>query len=276
MAVLRASLAVGLLSGAARALSQDPGVVADIPYLASPQGVVDEMLRIADVGPADVVYDLGSGEGGIVITAAKKFGARAVGVEIDPALVAASRANILREGVPHRASIIRGDIFAVDFSPASVVTLYLSPHLNLGLRPRLLELRPGTRVVSHSADLGDWRPDRRTSIRRDVLLWVVPARVSGRWRGDIESVPRKRRLDLQVRQRYQQLEMQARLDGRTASAWEVQLDGDALAFVLVDPQGEDNLYFRGRVLADAMEGEVGRDVGLARSVSAWRATRQTR
>jgi SAM-dependent methyltransferase len=274
MAALRASLAAGLLSAAARALCQDPGVVADVPYLASPPGVVDEMLRIAGVGPGDVVYDLGSGEGRIVIAAAKKFGARAVGVEIDPAMVAASRASILREGLAHRASIIHQDIFAADLSAASVVTLYLAPHLNLRLRPRLLELRPGTRVVSHSVDLGDWRPDRRTSIRRDVLLWIVPARLAGRWRGDIESTPRKRRLDMEVRQRYQQLELDARLDGRPASAWELRLEGDALAFVLVDD--ETNLYFSARVLSDEMQGEVARDVGLARSVSPWRARRQTR
>ena len=104
----------------------------------------------------------------------------------------------------------------------------------------------------------------------------MPARVAGRWRGEIDSTPRKRRLDMEVRQRYQQLELDARLDGRPASAWELRLEGDAIAFVLVDPDGDTNLYFSARVLSDALQGEVARDVGLARSVSAWRATRQTR
>jgi SAM-dependent methyltransferase len=153
---------------------------ADVPYVQTPHEVVAEMLRVAGVGRNDVVYDLGSGDGRLVIAAARDFGARGVGVEIDPRLVAQSAASARRAGVADRVTFREQDLFQTDLADATVVTLYLSPELNLRLRPKLLrELRPGSRIVSHDFDMGDWPPARtlRVHVRErasQVYLWVVP------------------------------------------------------------------------------------------------------
>jgi len=148
-----------------------------VPFVPSPQVVVDKMVELAGVKKGDVVYDLGSGDGRIVIAAAKK-GARAVGFEIDPELVGESRANIKKAGVQDLAEIRNQDILTVDLSPASVVTMYLLPDVNLKLKPNLLsQLKPGSRVVSHSFDMGDWKPDRVERIDgRTIYLWTIPAK----------------------------------------------------------------------------------------------------
>lgn len=154
----------------------------DVPYVQTPERVVEAMLALADVGREDVVYDLGSGDGRIVIAAARWRGARGVGIEIDPDLVRQARAGAARAGVADRARFEVGDLFAADLREATVVTLYLSPELNARLRPRLLaQLRPGARIVSHQFGMGDWEPARSVRLTvegRDHLvhLWVVPAR----------------------------------------------------------------------------------------------------
>ena len=147
-----------------------------VPFVPSPQTVVDKMIELAGVKKGDVVYDLGSGDGRIVIAAAKK-GARAVGFDIDPDLVAESRANIKKAGVQESAEIRHQDILTVDLSPASVVTMYLLPDVNLKLKPNLLsQLKPGSRVVSHSFDMGDWKPDQVERVDgRTIYLWIIPA-----------------------------------------------------------------------------------------------------
>ena len=148
-----------------------------VPYVPSPQFVVDKMIDLAGVKPGDLVYDLGSGDGRIVVTAAKK-GAKAVGFEIDGDLVAESRANIKRAGVEALAEIRHQDILTVDFSAATVVTLYLLPDVNLQLKPSLLtQLKPGARIVSHSFDMGDWKPDKvERAEGRTIYLWTIPAK----------------------------------------------------------------------------------------------------
>jgi SAM-dependent methyltransferase len=148
-----------------------------VPYVPSPEYVVDKMIELAGVKKGDVVYDLGSGDGRIVIAAAKK-GAKAVGFEIDPDLVGESRANIQKAGVQESAEIRNQDILTVDLSPASVVTMYLLPDVNLKLRPNLLsQLKPGSRVVSHSFDMGDWKPDKVERVEgRTIYFWTVPAK----------------------------------------------------------------------------------------------------
>jgi SAM-dependent methyltransferase len=147
-----------------------------VPFVPSPQIVVDKMIELAGVKKGDVVYDLGSGDGRIVIAAAKK-GARAVGFDIDPDLVAESRANVKKSGVQESAEIRHQDILTVDLSPASVVTMYLLPDVNLKLKPNLLsQLKPGSRVVSHSFDMGDWKPDKVERVDgRTIYLWIIPA-----------------------------------------------------------------------------------------------------
>lgn len=162
------------------ACAPHPG--ADVPFVVTPPEVVDQMLRLAGVGPADVVYDLGSGDGRLVIAAARDFRARGVGVEIDPRLVAQSREYARRAGVADRVTFIEQDLFQADLSPATVVTLYLTREVNLRLRPKLeRELAAGTRIVSFNFDMGDWDP--ASTLRLDVsgratpvYLWVVKRR----------------------------------------------------------------------------------------------------
>lgn len=176
-----------LLLAAAPALAQE-----EVPFVTTPDQVTLAMLELAAVGPADHLIDLGSGDGRIVITAAKRFGARGLGVEIVPELVLKSRDNARRAGVSDRARFLEQDLFATDLAAATVVTMYLLPEVNLQLRPRLLALPPGTRIVSHDWDLGDWVPDRTRLIdvpdktlglekKSRVHLWTVPARLHGDW-----------------------------------------------------------------------------------------------
>lgn len=152
----------------------------EVPYVVTPPRVVDAMLRLAGVGRDDVVYDLGSGDGRIAIAAARDFGARGVGIEIDPRLVAQSTRSAERAGLADRVRFVQQDLFETDLRPATVVTLYLTRELNLRLRPKLLrELRPGARVVSHHFDMGDWASDRQLGLEVDrysymIYLWVIP------------------------------------------------------------------------------------------------------
>lgn len=155
----------------------------DVPYVPTPQNVVDEMLTLANVTKDDVVYDLGSGDGRLVITAVKKFGAkRGFGVDIDPQRVAESNANAKAAGVTDRVQFAAQDLFQTDLKDATVVTLYLLPAVNLRLRPKLLsELRPGTRVVSHAFDMGDWAPQKTVTVQpggQRLMLWTIPAKTT--------------------------------------------------------------------------------------------------
>lgn len=175
-----------LVPGATRAASEE------VPFITTPDNVTLAMLRAAGVGARDFVIDLGSGDGRIVILAAKRFGARGVGVEIVPKLVEESRANALKAGVGDKVEFLEQDLFATPLDDATVITMYLLPEVNLELRPRILALRPGTRIVSHDWDMGDWKPDRTTVVaapdkkiglekKSRVHLWIVPARVEGSW-----------------------------------------------------------------------------------------------
>ena len=150
----------------------------DVPYVPTPQAVVDEMLKMAAITEKDVVYDLGSGDGRIVITAAKKYGARGVGVDIDPERVKEANANALLAGVTNRVKFVEQDLFTTDLKDASVVTLYLLPAVNLKLRPKLWnELKPGARVVSHRFDMGDWKPEKTAVVEGSTIYyWVIPAK----------------------------------------------------------------------------------------------------
>ena len=160
-------------------------------WLPTEQALVDKMLDLAKVTPQDYVIDLGSGDGRIVITAAKR-GTRALGIEYNSNLVAVSKRNADRAGVADRAQLVLGDIFEKDFSQATVLTMFLLPDLNLRLRPQILDMKPGTRIVSNSFDMADWEPDQKLVLTSadgckyspycDILLWIVPANVGGQWR----------------------------------------------------------------------------------------------
>ncbi|HXL09289.1 MAG TPA: class I SAM-dependent methyltransferase [Candidatus Bathyarchaeia archaeon] len=171
--------------GIAYAQEQDRDSKYIAPFVPSPQEVVDRMLELAEVSEGDLLYDLGSGDGRIVIAAARRYGARAVGFEIDPVLVTDSQRNIKEAGMEHLAEIREQDIRTVDFSPASVVTMYLYPGANLRLRAALMrQLKPGSRVVSHDFSMGDWKPDRVERVTdsagslRTIYLWRIRERSS--------------------------------------------------------------------------------------------------
>jgi SAM-dependent methyltransferase len=175
----RARAIAGLFLVGFAACARVPGQ--DVPDVRTPLVVVNEMLRLASISAGDVVYDLGSGDGRILIAAARDRGARGVGLEIDPALVAESTERARRLGLADRVSFLQQDLFQADLRPATVVTLYLSPDLNRRLRPKLLsELRPGSRIVSHNFDMGDWPPSRTLQVSSNegshtLYLWIVPA-----------------------------------------------------------------------------------------------------
>jgi hypothetical protein len=248
----------------------------DVPYVPTPQVVVDEMLRVAGVGPEDFVMDLGSGDGRILITAATKFGARGVGVELDETLLAQSAENARAAGVEDRVQFRKADLFAADLAPATVITMYLVPRVNERVRPRLLELKPGTRIVSHDFDLQDWRPDLKRTIRKNVFLWIVPARLEGRWQARLELPGGTRDVQFVFKQRYQEIDGIARTGARIIPLWEMDLRGEEVRFVMVDDRDreqEASLYFEGRVRGDVMEGEMRRGVGKTQTRLPWRATR---
>jgi predicted RNA methylase len=164
-------LAAALLLAPGAGLAQQPDVI----YVPTPQVVVDEMLKLAGVRKGDVLYDLGSGDGRIPVTAAKRYGIRAVGIDIDPERIREATENARRAGVAGLVEFRREDLFNADFSEASVVTLYLLPELNVRLMPRLLELKPGTRIVSHQFDMSGWQPEKKMELDgRTLYLWRVP------------------------------------------------------------------------------------------------------
>src|SRR5688572_30638212 len=183
----------------------------DVIWVPTPQALVERMLDMAKLTAKDIHYDLGSGDGRTVIAAAKR-GARATGVEFNPDMVALSERSAAREGVGGKARFINGDIFQVDFTDATVVTLYLLPSLNLKLRPTLLRMKPGTRVVSHAFSMDDWRPDQTDNVEgRTAYLWIVPAPVEGTWRWSVAGSGQKE-YELVLRQQFQQVEGVVKLD----------------------------------------------------------------
>ncbi|MCC7216537.1 MAG: class I SAM-dependent methyltransferase [Burkholderiales bacterium] len=226
----------------------------DVMWLPTPDAMVKRMLAAARVGRGDVVYDLGAGEGRIPIAAARDFGATAVGIEYDADLAALARRNAERAGVADRVTIVRGDIFREDFSRATVVTLFLLPDLNQQLRPQILALRPGTRVVSHMWDMGEWEPDEKVSTDdSQAFLWIVPAPVAGRWRLAEEDGTSLGELELV--QRFQRVGGTLCLRGRTQPLLGAFVNGATLGFTFVDPFGAVRTL-RAQVAGDTMAGRT--------------------
>jgi len=230
----------------------------DVVWVPTPQVLVDKMLDMAKVTPKDYVIDLGSGDGRTVITAAKR-GSRALGIEYNPDMVELSKRNAAKEGVTDRAQFVKADLFESDFSQAQVITMFLLPSINLKLRPKILDLKPGTRVVSNTFDMDNWEPDETAEISPTegctsyckAYLWIVPAKVAGSWK-----LPDG---ELTVVQTFQSI------TGTLKSADNSQpikgkLVGDRISFTAGGAQ------YSGRVSGDAMEGTVG-------SGTSWKATR---
>lgn len=233
----------------------------DAPYVATDLEVVDAMLAIAQVSARDFVVDLGSGDGRILIAAARSLGARGLGIEIDPERIREANANARAAGVSGRVAFRREDLFRTPLGEADVLTLYLSQEVNLRLRPRILEqMRAGTRVVSHDFDMGDWRPDQRRRIgTASIYLWIVPARIEGRWTLSEGG----RAVPVALDQQYQGFIGTAQVNGAEIRIEQGILTGDRVRFV-ADLGGGRRAY-EGRVQGDAVVPADGR--------GGWRMTR---
>jgi len=264
-AVVTAAFVVGSANAAQPAGAYTPSVGQegkDVIWVPTPLALVERMLTVAKVTPSDYVVDLGSGDGRTVITAAKKFGARALGLEYNPDMVELSKRNAENEGVTDRAQFQRADIFATDFTSATVVTMYLLPSLNLKLRPTLLAMKPGTRVVSHAFTMDDWSPDQTENVEgRTAYLWIVPAKVEGNWRIDLTGA-NPARYEVEVKQKYQMLDGQARAGANASPLREGKLRGEDVSFIVGDRT------FTGKVSGDRMEG-----TSKGGSEARWTATR---
>ena len=253
------------------------------PYVPTPQAVVDEMLKLADVKKDDFVIDLGSGDGRIVLTAARRYQARGLGVDIDGELVDQSNAAAEREGLSALVQFQQRDVLLTPIGEASVLTLYLLPGMMATLRTKVLqELKPGVRVVSHDFEFGDWEPDRKVTIdapdkygtggywTSNLMLWVVPARVEGTWRISVAGASDQQPYTIKVKQKFQQLTGEALQGGRRIEVKDVRLEGDRIRFVLVPPVPRAApREFRGVVNGNVIRGEV----TTARATASWTAKR---
>ena len=203
----------------------------DVVWVPTPQELVDKMLEIARVTPADFVIDLGSGDGRTVITAAK-LGARALGIEFNPEMVNLSRENAKKEGVAESAQFVEGDLYEADLSNATVITMFLLPEINLKLRPKLLELKPGTRIVTNTFTMGDWAEDLEVTTEENwnswnqAHLWIVPAKVQGRWKMG--------KGELNLNQKYQMVEGTYTFAGKSVLLKDAKLRGDIITFAIND------------------------------------------
>src|SRR5688572_27504833 len=228
----------------------------DVIWVPTPQALVERMLDMAKLTPKDIHYDLGSGDGRTVITAAKR-GVQAVGVEYNPEMVKLSERAAAKEGVSDKAKFIHGDIFQTDFSSATVLTLYLLPSLNVKLRPTILRMTPGTRVVSHAFSMDDWQPDQTENVEgRTAYMWIVPAPVEGTWRWSV--TPGQKETELVLRQQFQNVEGLVRLDnGKMGQLRNVKLRGDQISFSIHELTGSTSTVRRdytGRVSGNTIQG----------------------
>jgi 16S rRNA G966 N2-methylase RsmD len=264
------------------ALAQDGR--GDVVYVPTPQIVVDEMLLMAKIGPGDYVIDLGSGDGRIVITAAKRYGARGFGVDLDTYLLKLANASAKKEGVADRARFFEQNLFETDLSPATVITTYLLPEMNLKLRPKLLDLKPGTRIVAHDYAMGEWNVDEEKTLivpekevgdpgKSYIFLWIVPARIAGRWESQLPVGERAVRYEFAFEQLFQIVHGSVRVAGREFKLPQFRLSGEQFSFDLNAMVGSvmANHRFRGLVKGDAIEGTVTTGEGNGQRVMPWRA-----
>ena len=265
--VKRWCLALLLSAVALSAAGQDGK--GDVIYVPTPQVVVDEMLKMVKMQAGDFVIDLGSGDGRIIITAAKKYGARGFGVDLDTVLLKRAREGAQKEGVADRVQFIEQNLFETDLSKASVITSYLLPEMNEKLRPKLLALKPGTRVVAHDYDMGEWYPDEQKTLlvpektvgdpgKSYIFFYIVPAKIAGQWESLINVGGRGVIYEFDFDQSFQKVSGEAKVDGKPVRLPIFKVQGDQLAFEVDVPQGAGMTKhrFQGRVTQDIIEGTV--------------------
>ncbi len=256
------------------------GPALDVPYEPTSYAIAEEMLLMADVRKDDLVYDLGCGDGRIVIMAAKQEGAQGVGVDLDPDRIRESIANARKAGVTDKVRFLNQDLFKTDFKDATVVMLYLWPEVNLRLRPRLLaELKPGTRVVSHSHTMGDWEPDARSQVsNHNLYLWIIPANVTGVWTWSMPSKDgHTNNAILRLTQHYQEVKGSFSLDGAPTPITEASLRGDHLQFTIKTTAAGQTGSIRldGRVQGNRLTGTAEQSEGGLLRKTPWEAKRQS-
>lgn len=280
---LKRTFAMGLLLVAPVVGAQEGE--GDVIYVPTPQEVVDEMLRMAKVGPDDYIIDLGSGDGRIVITAAMKHGARGFGVDLDRVLLKRANDNARKAGVADRAHFFEQNLFETDLTPATVITSYLLPEMNLKLRPKILGLKPGTRIVTHDYDMDDWFPDAQKVIpvpekevgdegKSYVFFYVVPARMAGQWLSQIEHGRNAVPYDFFFDQEFQFVEGMVRVGKREGKVPEFKLVGDQLEFkaqVIVDGRLVAHRFSGKLKQRDVIEGTVTLGDGKAQRTLPWLA-----
>jgi SAM-dependent methyltransferase len=239
------ALALAASLGAAAAWAQDTEPKLDVIYVPTPQEVVDRMLEMADVKAGDYMIDFGCGDGRMVVTAAKK-GARGYGVDINPVRIKEANENAKKAGVTDKVEFKIANLFEEDLSKADVMAMYLLTDINIRLRPKILsDMKPGTRIVSHAFDMGDWEPDQRDTVSgKNVFFWVVPAKVDGKWQ--IEAGEKKFTLD--VSQKYQKFTGKADVDGKAADVKDGQLKGANINFSV------NGQTYNGKVSGGTIEG----------------------
>jgi phospholipid N-methyltransferase len=281
--ILKAASLGATLFLASPALAQDiDKLKTGGPYVPTPQVVVDQMLKLGAVTEKDYVIDLGSGDGVIVLTAARTYKAGGMGIDIDPDLVRQSNASAQKYGIDDRVRFVQQDVFKADLSKASVLTLYLLPGMMINLRSKVFtELKPGVRVVSHDYHFGDWSSDDTISFdvpekemvtgvpRATLYKWIVPAKIAGKWEIKVAG---GETYELSLRQRFQTItESTANANGRFLRPQSVSLRGAELSFMI--PDGKNVSRFSGRVNGDTMEGMV--DLSGGKAAAKWTATRTT-
>jgi methylase of polypeptide subunit release factors len=254
--------------------------VGDVIYVPTPQKVVEAMLKMVKIGPRDFIIDLGSGDGRMVITAAREFGARGVGVDLDTALLDLSRENAQRDGVAERANFIEQNLFETDLSQATVISSYLLPEMNERLRPKLLNLKPGTRIVAHDYHMGEWYPDQNDTLmvpekvvgrpgKSFIYMWVVPAKLAGLW----ESRLKTEKWEFEFTQNFQMIDGEIKIKGRNIKLPRFKLAGDRIGFAVLTKPGDNSTRhrFKGTVQSSVIEGMVTVGSGTALKRLPWSA-----
>lgn len=274
--------AATLVAVAFPAVAQEPRV----PYVPTPQSVVERMLQIAKVSAADYLIDLGSGDGRIVVTAAKKYGARGFGVDINPTRISEANDNAQKAGVTDKVTFQQRDLFETDLSAASVISMYLLPRVNIELRPKLLDLKPGTRIVSHDFSMEDWKPDQHVQMdapekysgaggKSDIYFWVIPAKTAGTWRWELSLRGKPHAYEVRLEQKYQVVSGMAIVNGRNTALQNVRLQGDQLGFSFTADLGGGPVRheFRGRVEGERISGSASLSGARTQGQFDWNAER---
>jgi SAM-dependent methyltransferase len=244
-------------------------VDASVPYVPTPQSVVDRMLQMAQVGAGDYLIDLGSGDGRIIVTAAQKYGARGFGVDINSQRIREANENAQKAGVTDKVAFYQRDLFETDLSDATVITMYLLPRVNLALRDKLLNLKPGTRVVSHDFSMAEWTPDTFARLdvpdkyggaegQSDIYFWVIPAKAAGNWQWQLPVRRQSVQYVVTLTQTFQTITGTARVAGRPARVENAKLSGEDISFsITAEIDGTPVKHeFKGKVKGSAMSGAV--------------------